>query len=370
MSTHQKKISFLNDSGYLKFFILLHLTKQYCYDKLTVIKANKCHKQVSGIIVKTLTYQQLALKIIRRIRNGEYSGSGKIESIRKLAGQYSVGRQVAASALKYLAKHNYIYFVHGSGTYINQNKSSGLFYRIAYFYAKRNLAVSALLMVHLLNIAIKNGFELIPGSNFEENYSFREWLEKHNNVDGVIMNGDLDESDLNYLKRHKIPYVVHGTHAISPQHPQSAVDITADSSEKFKKLFSQHQWKKVALLCGSTDSRSYRESVEGFIIAQNSSGMDYSPERILTTETNGVNELTEYFAKETPDAIVLLCDYWKGFQKYCQLHPDFKRPEVVIPEIELHRAPEELFDWHLDDDDRKRAEQLADKTMSILFEQI
>ena len=320
--------------------------------------------------MKNLNYQQLALKIIRRIRNGEYTGNCKVESIRELAAEYGVGRQVAATAIKYLAKHDYIYSVHGSGTYVNQNKSAGLFYRIAYFYAKRNLAVSAISMMNLLNIAIKNGFELIPGSNFEEEFSFREWLEKRNDFDGVIMNGDLDESDLKYLKRHRIPYVVHGNHAISPEHPQSTVDITAGLCEELKELFSRHQWKKVALLCGSADNRSYRESAEGFIMAQKESGMDYSPERILTTDTNGVNELTEYFAKETPDAIVLLCDYWKGFQKYCQLHPDFKRPEVVIPGIELQRAPEGLFDWHLNNDDRKLAEQLANKTMSILFEQI
>lgn len=317
-----------------------------------------------------LNYQQLALKIISRIKNGEYTADGKVESIRELAAKYGVGRQVATTALKYLAKRNYIYFIHGSGTYINQSKSSGLFYRIAYFYSKRNLAVSAISMMHLLNIAVKNGFELIPGSNFEEDYSFREWLKKHNNVDGVIMNGDLDESDLCYLKRHKIPYVVHGTHAISPEHPQSTVDIAAKSCEEFKNLFHQHRWQKVALLCGPADSRSYMESAEGFSMAQKSSGMDFSPERILTTDTNGVNELTEYFAKEIPDAIVLLCDYWKGFQKYCQLHPEFKRPEVVIPEIEIHRAPEGSFDWYLSNDSHETAEKLANRTMSILFEQI
>ncbi|MBR7106776.1 MAG: GntR family transcriptional regulator [Lentisphaeria bacterium] len=320
--------------------------------------------------MKRLNHQQLALKIIRRIKNGEYSGNGKIESIRELAQKYGVGRQVATTALKYLAKHDYIYFVHGSGTYVNQSKSSGLYHRIAYFYSKRNLAVSAISMMHLLNIAIKNGFELIPGSNFEEDYSFREWLEKRDDFDGVIMNGDLDERDLNYLKRHRIPYVVHGNHAISPDHPQSTVDITAGMCEEFKKLFEQHPWKKVALLCGSTDSRSYREAVEGFVIALKSSGMDYSPERILTTDTDGVKELTEYLAKEVPDAIVLLCDYWKGFQKYCRLHPEFKRPEVVIPEIELHRAPDGVFDWNLSHDDCKLAEQLAEKTMSVLLEQI
>lgn len=320
--------------------------------------------------MKNLNYQQLALKIIRRIRNGEYTGNRKVESIRELAAKYGVGRQVATTALKYLAKHDYIYSVHGSGTYVNQNKSSGLFYRIAYFYAKRNLAVSAISMMHLLDIAIKNGFELIPGSNFEEDFSFREWFEKRNDFDGVIMNGDLDESDLNYLKRHRIPYVVLGNHAISPEHPQSTVDITAGTCEEFEKLFNQHQWHKVALLCGSTDNRSYRESAEGFILAQKNSGMDFSPERILTTDTNGVNELTEYFAREIPDAIVLMCDYWKGFQKYCQLHPEFKRPEVVIPEIELHRAPEGLFDWYLNHDNSKLAEKLAVKSMSILLEQI
>lgn len=320
--------------------------------------------------MQRLNYQNLALKIIRRIKNGEYAGNGKVESIRELARKYGVGRQVATTALKYLAKHDYIYFIHGSGTYINQARSSGLFHRIAYFYAGRNLAASAISMLYLQDIAIKNGFELIPGSNFEEDYSFREWFKQRNNFDGVIMNGDVNESDLYYLKRHNIPYAVHGTHAISPEHPQSTVDIVAESSEEFCKLFNQHQWKKVALLCGSTDSRSYRESVEGFILAQKSSGMDHAPERILTTDTNGVNELTEYFAREIPDAIILLCDYWKGFQKYCQLNPEFKRPEVIIPEIETHRAPRELFDWYQVHDAHKITEKLANKTMSILLEQI
>ena len=320
--------------------------------------------------MKHLTYQQLALKIIHRIRNGEYTGNSKIESIRELAKQYSVGRQVATSALKYLAKHNYVYFVHGSGTYVNQNKSSGLYYRIAYFYAERNLAFSATTMSYLLNIAIKNGFDLIPGSNFEENYSFREWFEERSNFDGVIMNGDINESDLNYLKRHKIPYVAFGSHDISPEHPQSAVDLSAFEREKFEHLFKKHNWKKVALLSGSNDYRSYREAATGFAEAQKAVGMDYSPDRILASDTDGLAELTAYFAREIPDAIVLLCDFWKGFQKYCQLHPDFKRPETIIPQIELKRAPGGVFDHFLSMDTNSFMEKLAERTMNILLEQI
>ena len=320
--------------------------------------------------MKHLTYQQLALKIIHRIRNGEYNSSGKIESIRKLAGQYGVGRQVATSALKYLAKHNYVYFVHGSGTYVNQSKSSGLFYRIAYFYSERNLAFSAIPMSCLLNIAIKNGFELIPGSNFEENFSFREWFEERRNFDGVIMNGDINESDLNYLKRHKIPYVAFGSHYISPEHPQSEVDISAVERERFETLFRENRWQKVALLSGSNDYRSYKEAAAGFAEAQQAAGMDHSPERILSSDTDGLAELTEYFSREIPDAIVLLCDFWKGFQKYCQLHPEFKRPITIIPEIETHRAPQELFDLSLDTNSNSFIEKLAQKSMDILLAQI
>lgn len=320
--------------------------------------------------MEQLNYQQLALKIIARIKNGSYAKTGKIESIRELSNKYKVGRQVATTAVKYLAKHNYIYSIHGSGTYINQSNIPGLFNRIAYFYAERNLAISSPLMLCLFDLATKNGFELIPGSNFEENYTFKEWFNQRNNFDGVIMNGNVSNSDLLYLKRHNIPYVVYGNHAISAEHPQVTLDIVTIMYEKFKRLFAQHQWKKVAFLSGPCNVRSYQEALDGFVKAQKSSNLEHSKERIICSSSNGVDELTSYFAKEIPDAIVILCDYWKGFQKYCQLHPEFKRPEVVISKIEQNRAPDDLYDWIIEDDTFEIAQTLAQRTISMLLEKI
>ena len=77
--------------------------------------------------------QEMARVLIRKIRNGEYAPGDRLESIRTLAERYGVGRQVISSAFSLMAKQNYIYTVHGSGTYVNAKLKVGLYYRLGWF---------------------------------------------------------------------------------------------------------------------------------------------------------------------------------------------------------------------------------------------
>ena len=320
--------------------------------------------------MKKLNYQQLALKIITRIRNGEYSANGKLESIRELAKKYGIGRQVAASALRILAKENYIYSIHGSGTYVNLQQESGLFHRIGIFISESNPLISTLPLGFLRDIAIKNGFNLILGSNFEEEFTLRQWYEKHNNFDGIIVTGKIHESDLNYLKKHRIPYVVKGNYNISDEHPQAEVDLKELTTRKYVDFFRQHQWQKIAVIVGRSSNRANSEIAEGVINAAGLIKKDPAFCNILQNESDGFQALADCFAKDMPDAVILVCDYWKGLQKYCRLHPDFKRPEVVIPANIANRVPRELYDHCIDTNGEDIEKELSEKSMSVLLQQI
>ena len=317
--------------------------------------------------MKKLNYQQLALKMITRIRNGEYPESGKLESIRELAAKYGVGRQVVASALQILAKSNYIYSVHGSGTYVNLHQESGLFHRIGIFISESNPLISTHPLGLLRDIAMKNGFNLILGSNFEEDFTLKEWYERHNNFDGIIITGKIQIPDLNYLKRHRIPYVVKGNYDIPEEHPRAEINLREVTARRYADFFRNHPWQKIAVVAGRPALRANREVIEGVLDAAAQNGLSC---RILQDDADGFQALNSCFSKEIPDAVILVCDYWKGFQKYCQLNPDFKRPHVVVPAAIAMRIPGELYDYCVDTSSNDIEKELSEKSMTVLLQQI
>ena len=293
---------------------------------------------------------QLALQLIGEIRNGTYRAGEKMASIRQLAEKYQVGRQVALSAVTFLCKRNYLYTLHGSGTYVNPHHTRGLFYRLGWFSNEVNLGSGGAywyaLALHLLQ---KKDFNLILGGNFEEDFTFDQWLKRKGNLDGVFLQGMVNEKMLASLKKHKLPYVVMGNYDISPEHPQVLFNINSVYERSLPELFRKKQWKELAILAADGSLRADRETVEVIRKIADAHNVDCSGELLMRTGGDGYAEIRQLLKKRTPDALLIIGEHWVGMQKFRDRHPEMKLPEIIVPgHIPLIGAANSRYDHVLE----------------------
>lgn len=271
--------------------------------------------------------REVARKLIRKIHDGDYQPGKRLESIRTLAERYGVGRQVVVSAISLMARNNYVYTARGSGVYVNPKLKKGLYYRLGWFYNGLNPALGGIELRFAYKYAAIYGFELLPGFNYEENFTLAEWLGQKGDLDGIIINGNVDEELLKYPRRHRIPYVVFGNYDISPEHPQINYDIRQSYAATMENIFRNRNWRKIAIFTAT--GRADREALEGVKDAIANIGQAPDENIIFSTLSDGYAELVEAMP-HNPDVLVFCGTRGLGIQKYCELHPDVKLPDVVI----------------------------------------
>jgi DNA-binding LacI/PurR family transcriptional regulator len=273
----------------------------------------------------------LAKHLIEEIYSGTYMPGQKMASIRKVAEQYGVGRQVVLSAFEFLAKHNYIYTEVGRGSFVNPKLSKGKFYRLGFYVNRMNPASMGLTMHELNLTAQKYGYELILGSSFEAESGLADWLNKEKHLDGVIITGIVDNVLLNNMLNFALPYVVIGNYDISEMHPQVTFDIKAKVASELKKILSKLNVKRCAAVVGTSDFRADREVGEGFQLALQKAGLKVIPELICNASSDGYREAVFlHESTERPDLIYIHGEHARGFQKYYSTHGDQNRPIVVV----------------------------------------
>lgn len=288
--------------------------------------------------------QGMARILIHKIHNGEYAPGDRLESIRSLAEHYGVGRQVISSAFSLMSKQNYVYTVHGSGTYVNPRLKVGLYYRLGYFNNQLNPGSGGITLYEAHMYAARRHFTLIPGSNYEEDFTLAEWLMRKNDLDGVIITGIVNEELLKYPRLHKIPYVVVGNYDISADHPQVIYDVYRDYYDRMLELFREHRWKSFGVIGGSPDMRADREAMNGIRDAARDAGMDLAHGSFGTAWEDGYKEVVAAL-KRKPEVLIFCGSHWLGLLKYCERHPDFRRPAVVVNKSQALEIPDDFYDY-------------------------
>lgn len=315
---------------------------------------------------------EMARVLIRKIRNGEYAPGERLESIRTLAERYGVGRQVICSAFSLMAKQNYIYTAHGSGTYVNAKLKVGLYYRLGWFTNQLNPGSSGATLREAFMYAARRHFTLIPGNNYEENFTLADWLMRKNDLDGVIVSGIVDDELLKYPKRHKIPYMVLGNYDISGDHPQATYDVYSDYYETMLALFREHRWQSFGVIGGSPDMRADREAMTGIRDAIHDAGTDPSRGSFETSWDDGFKEVAAAL-RNNPEVLIFCGSHWLGLLKYCERYPDFRRPTVVINNSQNPEVPEYLYDYvfklKINSGERKIVHQAIDNLIASLKQQ-
>lgn len=290
----------------------------------------------------------LAKHLIEEIYSGIYMPGQKMASIRKVAEQYGVGRQVVLSAFEFLAKRNYIYTEVGRGSFVNPNLCKGKFYRLGFYINRMNPACMGLTMHGLNQAARKYGYELILGTNFGSETNLPEWLEKEKQLDGVIITGIVDNVLLNDMLNSTLPYVILGNYDIAEIHPQVTFDVKGKIVNELSKVISKLNVKRCAAVVGTTDFRADREADEGFRQTLENSGIEVIPELICHASSDGYREavfLNE--STEKPDLIYIHGEHARGFQKYYNTHENQKRPVIVINKQCAYLLDKEYYDYSI-----------------------
>jgi len=285
----------------------------------------------------------VAKQLIEKIRSGEYQPGDRLESIRELAERYNVGRQVISSAFSLLAKQDYVYLVHGSGTYVNTRLTPGRYFRLGWFINGLNPVGSGNLLCWGNAFALAHGYQLILGSNFEDNFTLEEWLRRKNDLDGVIIGGLVDEQLLRYPRLHRIPYVVAGNYDIAVEHPQCCYDLEQTIRAELVDLFRRHHWKKIATIAGIRSNRSDRETLDATAAAIRDAGLPLYDELIITSPDDGYREFASILPRHNPDALIIWGEHYVGLRKYFLDYPNQPRPTIIVNEAFKDRLADGFY---------------------------
>lgn len=276
--------------------------------------------------------RMVALDLIRKIRNGEFGPGKRMDSIRKIAERYRVGYQVAVSAFRILSNENYVFKVHGSGTYVNPDLRPGLFHRLSLFFNVTNFLPLGDELRDAFAYAEDNGFHLLPASNFEEDFTLEDYLKRKTDIDGIVIYGEVDEALLEYPKAHRVKYVVCGNYDIAATHPQVILDVRDLYRKMLGAALRKNPFRRVAVLMDLPLFRASGEALEGIRDAFRDVGSDLSRERIVEAAGDGYDGVAKIM-KMSPDAILVRGDrHAHGLLRYFQNHPLQDPPAVLAAE--------------------------------------
>lgn len=297
-------------------------------------------------IAKVYTPQcrTVARDLIRRIRDGEFHSGKRIDSIREIVERYQVGYQVAVGALRILSNENYVYKVHGSGTYVNPALRPGLFHRLSFFFSVTNPLPNGRELNDAFLYARNQGFHLLLASNFEDSFTLEDYLKHKEDIDGVAIYGEIDEKLLKYPKSHHVEYVVCGNYDIDPGHPQVTLDVSELYRKTFASVLRKHSFQRIAVFAGTPMFRAEREMLEGVRTAIRECGCELCEGAVIEAEGDGYHEIVEMM-KISPDAVFLWDRNVYGILRYLRngsrsIHPVLIATESAAEKLRSSGYPE------------------------------
>jgi hypothetical protein len=275
----------------------------------------------------------LALK--KALHDGEYRPGQRLPSVRSLAEQFGLDRNVVHYALRHLVLAGLIFSRAGSGYYVNSKIRPGFFHRIAYILNDVNPMFCGQTTDGVFQVAYGYGFEPVMLCNYWSRESISKMLEQDSNFDGMVINGyNVTDKFLDSLARFKIPYMVFGYRDISARHPQLNSDgAVEDVRKKLCSIFlDKLRGRRMACLTGHGNNLSDRVALEGFRLAAADCGIITAPELICRCNNDGYYEFKRLYENERIEAVLLYGDPLHGYLRYFQEYPDkaAERPYCLV----------------------------------------
>lgn len=301
---------------------------------------------ISEIPIYMPQCQAIANHLISEIRNGHYKPGEKLKSVRSIAEQYGVGRQIALSAIQLLARNNLVYTEKGSGTFVRHDLRTDRYNRVGLFINRMNPAYSWETLKTAGEMLAKENFSLILGANFEEDFSLSDWLEKKTELDGILLEGLVDDKLLKSVSAAGIPYVVIGNYDIDSKHPQATADIKDFLCSNLAAAIKKSGCSTVGAVLGSSCLRADRESGEGVRDAIRLAGLKLHENLICQTNEDAYADIVYLLenAAPKPDFIFVHGIYAASLQKYFVNHDPSHRPYVCVSESHKDSVSKDLWD--------------------------
>lgn len=270
-------------------------------------------------------YLTLMLALQKALHDGEYRPGQRLPSVRDLAAQFGLDRNVVHYALRHLAVAGLIFARPGSGYYVSSKLRPGYFHRIAYILNDVNPMFCSQTTDGVFQVVCGYGFEPVMLSNYWNRGSVSKMLEQDSNFDGMVINGhNITDKFLDDLARFNIPYIVFGYRDISARHPQLNSDNAVQAvREKLRAAFpEQLRGFRMGCLFGYGENLSDRIHLEGFRQAAADRGIITAPEWICHCANDGYHEFKRMYERERIEAVLLYGDPLRGYLRYFQGYPD------------------------------------------------
>ena len=279
------------------------------------------------------------------IKNGYFPRDQKLPSVRQLAEQFGVGRQIALFSLGQLVKQHILISVNRKGYFINPEYSAGKFYRIGFIDNESNFLRNAY-SSQLYYAALNYGYQLIPVNRFEDDEELPEMLKRYSDLDGVIVSGrHINDRILSPLAKGKLPYVVFGSYDISACHPAVNFSCSENRSERVVQWITEHKIKSAAVIVGPQHSKSEKRTLASWqtVLEEKTPSCRIIP---VHCSMDGYREIGELLERASPPELLVFCgEHCMGYKQYVSDHKGVQLPQVMISQIWEIPMPEKLVSF-------------------------
>ncbi len=302
---------------------------------------------------------QIARYLTAEIQSGRLRPGEKMASVRTLAERYGVGRQVIFSAFQILERNNLIRTEVRRGSIVNPDIAQGRFYRIGLFINRNNPVEYGRMMESMYAAALRRGWLLVMGNNYEQDFELDDWLAEKADLDGIIITGVIEEDTLKGVAASCLPYLLYGSYFIADAHPSVDVLPSSNYLSALTVEIARYKIRRLAVFCGPEYHRIEESRGEAIKQYLQQIGVNRDEDMIYYTEGDGYPELCKLMENSPPDAIFFLGNHSLGWRRYLSHHPHCNRPRIFITSFWAHILEAGEYDKALrvsaDDDTEERA---------------
>lgn len=294
-------------------------------------------------------YPALAKILTTKIRAGYYAPGEKLEGVRTIAEEYGVGRRVADSALDLLVLKGLLRVEPRKGFYVSEKLVPNRNYKLAIYVAGFSPCVAGSQLTCALHEAIKHGYDLIYGSDYDEGPTLAKFMKRNPCVDGVLLAGDINDSIIGKtFKKTKKPYIAIGRHDIDKIHPQEDCDIEKLLAAELSKVLAPHKHKRIAVILGDSNSPSDKAIMRSVKKALHNIGAEIYPELLIHADGCGYSKTKQLFEKRVPDVVYTIGVFQLAVLRVLDENKAFKKPYLIGHEpIDLPDGTKDIFDEYL-----------------------
>ena len=302
--------------------------------------------------------QQVAEHIAREINTGKIVPGQRMESIRRLAQQFQVGRQVIHSAVQQLEKMGMVCTECGRGTFVNPEfRANPERLRLGFYIHDGDLstAYNHTLFAHCCRYGNQLGHDVLLGFSPDGKVP-DTWMD---NLDGLLVTGVVDDTLVEYLNTRKKPYLICGNYDLRQPANVYCVDLTGNIRRVLQAAWLKLQPRSLGVITGPLryhSTKALLQELRDFAAARNLICRDEYC--ICDDREDGYEPIRRLLAlPEPPDLVFLTLDTYSGVLRYlCEhnltakhLHPQLITVSYCYEQILFRSLPAMVAVYGLED---------------------